>query len=68
MHPSELSIALFIFGLAYAVIITERIHKTIVAVSGAALMIASGVVTQDEAFYSHEGVGGEDGTRRQYRP
>ena len=54
MHPSELSIALFIFGLAYAVIITERIHKTIVAVSGAALMIASGVVTQDEAFYSHE--------------
>ena len=54
MHLSELSIALFIFGLAYAVIITERIHKTIVAVSGAALMIASGVVTQDEAFYSHE--------------
>src|SRR5918994_7705734 len=54
MHLSELSIALFIFGLAYAVIITERIHKTIVAVSGAALMIVSGVVTQEEAFYSHE--------------
>jgi len=54
MHPSELSIALLIFGLAYAVIITERIHKTIVAVAGAALMIASGVITQDEAFYSHE--------------
>ena len=27
MHPSELSIALFIFGLAYAVIITERIQR-----------------------------------------
>ncbi len=54
MHPSDLSIALFIFALAYAVIITERIHKTIVALAGAALMIASGVMTQDEAFYSHE--------------
>jgi Na+/H+ antiporter NhaD/arsenite permease-like protein len=54
MHPSDLSIALFIFAVAYAVIITERIHKTIVAVSGGALMIASGVMTQDEAFYSHE--------------
>jgi len=48
------SIALIVFGLAYLCIITERVHKTIVALSGAALMIALGVVTQEEAFYSHE--------------
>lgn len=51
---SDVSIALVIFGLAYLVIITERIHKTIVALCGAALMIGLGVVTQDEAFYSRE--------------
>ena len=51
---SALTIALLIFGLAYLAIITERIHKTIVALSGAALMIGLGVVSQDEAFYSHE--------------
>jgi len=51
---SDVSLALLIFGLAYLLIITERIHKTVVAIAGAALMIALGVVTQDEAFYSHE--------------
>ena len=51
---SDFSMALAIFALAYGLIITERIHKTIVALSGAALMIVSGVVTQEEAFYSHE--------------
>lgn len=51
---SDVSLALIIFGLAYLIIVTERIHKTIIALSGAALMIGLGVVTQDEAFYSHE--------------
>jgi Na+/H+ antiporter NhaD/arsenite permease-like protein len=51
---SNLSIALAIFAVSYGLIITERIHKTIVALGGAALMIVSGVMTQDEAFYSHE--------------
>ena len=51
---SDLSIALAIFAVSYGFIITERIHKTIVALGGAALMIVSGVMTQDEAFYSHE--------------
>lgn len=50
---SELIIALAIFLVAYGIIITERIHKTIVAMCGAALMIVSGVLTQEEAFYSH---------------
>lgn len=51
---SDVSIALVIFGLVYLAIVTERIHKTIVALFGAALMIGLGVVTQEEAFYSHE--------------
>lgn len=51
---SDVSIALLIFTLAYLIIISERIHKTIVALSGAALMIGLGVLTQEEAFYSHE--------------
>ena len=51
---SSTSLALLIFGVCYLVILTERIHKTIVALSGAALMIGLGVVSQEEAFYSHE--------------
>ena len=51
---SPMSLALLIFGVSYLVIITERTHKTIVALFGAAVMIGLGVVSQDEAFYSHE--------------
>jgi Na+/H+ antiporter NhaD/arsenite permease-like protein len=55
MHSiSDIAIALAIFGAAYGFIITERIHKTIVALCGAALMIVFGVLTQEEAFYSQE--------------
>lgn len=51
---SSVSLALLIFGVCYLVIMTERIHKTIVALFGAAVMIGLGVMSQDEAFYSHE--------------
>ncbi len=51
---SSLTLALLIFGVCYLLIVTERIHKTIVALSGAALMIVFGVVSQEDAFYSHE--------------
>lgn len=51
---SSLTLALLIFGLCYLLIMTERLHKTIVALSGATLMIVLGVVSQEEAFYSHE--------------
>src|SRR5512134_2454340 len=51
---SSISLALLIFGVCSLVIITERIHKTIVALCGAAVMIGLGVVSQEEAFYSHE--------------
>jgi Na+/H+ antiporter NhaD/arsenite permease-like protein len=51
---SSLMLALLIFGLCYVLIMTERLHKTIVAMFGAAMMISLGVLSQEEAFYSHE--------------
>jgi Na+/H+ antiporter NhaD/arsenite permease-like protein len=45
-------IATSIFILAYALIISEKIHKTIIAIFGAALMIVIGIVTQEDAFHS----------------
>jgi len=53
-HISDVAMALVIFAVAYGLIVSERIHKTIVAMCGAALMIVSGVLTQEEAFYSQE--------------
>ena len=47
-------VATTIFILAYALIISEKIHKTIVALTGAALMIVLSIVTQEEAFHSPE--------------
>lgn len=51
---SQTQLALLIFGLTYIILVTERLHKTVVALSGATLMIVCGVVTQEEAFYSRE--------------
>ena len=45
-------IATALFILAYAMIISEKIHKTIVGIFGAALMIVIGIVTQEDAFHS----------------
>mgnify|MGYP001636577955 CR=1 FL=1 len=47
-------IATAIFLLAYGLIMYEKIHKTIVAIFGAALLIVIGIVTQEEAFTSLE--------------
>jgi Na+/H+ antiporter NhaD/arsenite permease-like protein len=47
-------IATAIFLLAYGLIVTEKIHKTIVAIFGAALMIVLKIVTQEDAFHSLE--------------
>jgi len=51
---SQLMLALLIFGVSYLAIVTERWHKTIVALFGAVLMISLGILTQEEAFYSRE--------------
>lgn len=42
--------AIAIFILAYAIIISEKIHRTVVALSGAVLMILLGVLHQEQAI------------------
>lgn len=45
-------IATTIFLLVYGLIVTDKIHKTILALVGASLMILLRIVTQEEAFTS----------------
>lgn len=47
---SPLAVSLAIFVLTYAVIVTEKINRSIVALLGAGLMVLSGVLHQTEAF------------------
>jgi Na+/H+ antiporter NhaD/arsenite permease-like protein len=47
-------IATVIFLLVYGLIVTEKIHKTILAIVGASLMIVLKIVTQEDAFNSIE--------------
>lgn len=49
---SAATLALLIFGLYYLLIMTERLHKTIVVLFRAAIMISLVVITQEEAVYS----------------
>ncbi len=44
--------ATIIFLLAYALIISEKVHKTVVAIFAAALMIVLKILEQKEAFHS----------------
>lgn len=44
-------LAVAIFGLAYVAIATEKIDRTLVALAGAALMLATRVVGQENAFH-----------------
>ncbi|HLC16578.1 MAG TPA: ArsB/NhaD family transporter [Thermodesulfovibrionia bacterium] len=46
--------ATIIFIIAYAVIVSEKIHKTIVALFAAALMLILKILTQHEAFHIAE--------------
>ncbi len=47
---SPLLVATAIFVLAYAVIIADRLNRAIVALLGAALVIGTGVLTQEQAI------------------
>ena len=47
-------LATAIFVVAYIVIASEKIHKTIVALVGASLMLLLGIVEQEESFFSEE--------------
>jgi Na+/H+ antiporter NhaD/arsenite permease-like protein len=47
-------VAVAVFVVAYGLIATERIHKVKVALGGAAVVLALGVVSSGDVFYSHE--------------
>jgi Na+/H+ antiporter NhaD/arsenite permease-like protein len=47
-------IAVVVFLAAYALIATERIHKTLVALAGAAIMVTLPVINSDDVFYSRD--------------
>ena len=47
---SPLMVSLTVFVLTYALIVTERINRAIVALLGAGVMIITGVLHQSEAF------------------
>src|SRR5918999_6569871 len=49
---TELTVATIIFVLTYAVIISERLDRAVVALAGAGLMIAFGVLDQSDALAS----------------
>jgi Na+/H+ antiporter NhaD/arsenite permease-like protein len=46
----DLTLASLIFGLTYAVIVSERIHKTAAALLGGLAMVVFRVIDQEEAF------------------
>lgn len=47
---SSTTLAITIFVIAYALIISEKVHRTIVGVCGAMLMILCGIIDQDTAI------------------
>ncbi|MBF6486195.1 ArsB/NhaD family transporter [Nocardia otitidiscaviarum] len=48
------AVAVAVFLIAYALIASERVHKTTAALGGAAIVLALGVLDADDVFYSHE--------------
>ncbi len=47
-------LAVTVFVVAYALIASDRVDKTVIALSGAAILVAVGVVASDDVFYSRE--------------
>ncbi len=47
-------IAVVVFAAAYVLIATERVPKTVTALTGAAIVVALGVTTSEDVFYSHD--------------
>jgi Na+/H+ antiporter NhaD/arsenite permease-like protein len=48
------AIAITTFVIAYILIASDRINKTLVALCGGAIVLALGIVGADDAFFSHE--------------
>jgi anion transporter len=47
-------VAIAVFVVAYLLIATERIPKTVAALAGAGIVLGLGVVSSEQAFYSHD--------------
>jgi Na+/H+ antiporter NhaD/arsenite permease-like protein len=45
-------VAVVVFVVAYALIASDRVHKTLVALAGAAIVVALPVINSDDVFYS----------------
>jgi Na+/H+ antiporter NhaD/arsenite permease-like protein len=51
-------VAVVVFVVAYTLIASERVNKTLVALAGAAIMVALPVINSDDVFYSRDtGIG-----------
>jgi Na+/H+ antiporter NhaD/arsenite permease-like protein len=48
------AVAVVTFVVAYILIATERVPKTTTALAGAAVILAFGIASSEDAFYSHE--------------
>ena len=46
-------IALAIFMVVYVFIVSEKIHRTVIALTGAMLMIVCGILTQEMAIHRY---------------
>ena len=42
-------IAVAVFVVAYAIIISEKMHRTVIAIAGAVSMVLLGIINQEEA-------------------
>ncbi|MFC0111818.1 ArsB/NhaD family transporter [Kibdelosporangium aridum] len=49
-----IAVAVTVFVVAYILIATEKVHRLMAALGGAAVLLALGVVGSEDAFYSHE--------------
>jgi Na+/H+ antiporter NhaD/arsenite permease-like protein len=45
-------VAVVVFVVSYALIASDRVHKTLVALTGAAIVVALPVINSDDVFYS----------------
>lgn len=48
---TPVALAVFVFVAAYAVIISEKVHRTVVALAGAGLMVLLGILHQEDAIH-----------------
>ncbi|MBW0014825.1 ArsB/NhaD family transporter [Mycobacterium sp.] len=47
-------VAIVVFVVAYALIASDRVNKTLVALTGAAIVVALPMINSDDVFYSHD--------------